>query len=146
MYYLLLYYISAVATHKYVISFCMGLELFNANTPKALYTTYVLVFSLMSMIGIGIGTSLTSGIVDNSVSYVVMIGILQASITLFRNKPSKSFDVHFYSHYQFLSLFAHVNFRLLQEEQSYMSPYLKYWTEKRTRKTFPDPYSSYALS
>ena len=86
MHYLLLPYISAVATHKYVISFCMGLELFNANTPKALYTTYVLVFSLMSMIGIGIGTSLTSGIVDNSFSYVMMIGILQVSVILFRNK------------------------------------------------------------
>ena len=65
----------------------MGLELFNANTPKPLYTTYVLVFSLMSMIGIGIGTSLTSGIVDDSFSYIMMVGILQVTLSLLRIEP-----------------------------------------------------------
>ena len=67
----------AVATHKYVISFCVGLELFNANTPKHLYATYIIVFSLMSMVGIAIGTGLTSSITDDSAPYAAMVGILQ---------------------------------------------------------------------
>ena len=67
----------AVATHKYVISFCVGLELFNANTPKHLYATYIIVFSVMSMVGIAIGTTLTSGVAEESVPYAAMVGILQ---------------------------------------------------------------------
>ena len=67
----------AVATHKYVISFCVGLELFNANTPKRLYATYIIVFSVMSMVGIAIGTTLTSGVAEESVPYAAMVGILQ---------------------------------------------------------------------
>ena len=67
----------AVATHKYVISFCVGLELFNANTPKRLYATYIIVFSVMSMVGIAIGTTLTSGVAEESVTYAAMVGILQ---------------------------------------------------------------------
>ena len=45
--------ISAVATHKYVISFCVGLELCNAKTRLLIYSVYMIVFAIMSPIGIG---------------------------------------------------------------------------------------------
>ena len=45
--------ISAVATHKYVISFCVGLELCNAKTRLLIYSAYMIVFAIMSPIGIG---------------------------------------------------------------------------------------------
>jgi zinc transporter 1/2/3 len=44
-----------VATHKYVISFCVGLELVTARTPLKLFAIYMSVFSLVSPIGVGIG-------------------------------------------------------------------------------------------
>ena len=69
--------ILAVATHKYVISFCVGLELYNANTPKLLYAAYMLVYALMSTIGIAIGIAITSSVEDNTFSYMVTVGVLQ---------------------------------------------------------------------
>ena len=43
----------AVATHKYVISFCVGLELCNAKTRLLIYSAYMIIFAIMSPIGIG---------------------------------------------------------------------------------------------
>ena len=68
---------AAVATHKYVISFCVGLELYNADTPKRLYFAYMLVYALMSAIGIAIGIGVTSAIQDNTNAYNVTVGVLQ---------------------------------------------------------------------
>ena len=66
----------AVASHKYVISFCVGLELYNADTPKVLYAVYILTFALMSSIGIAIGTTITA-VQDNTTSYLMSVGVLQ---------------------------------------------------------------------
>ena len=71
--------IKAVASHKYVISFCVGLELHNANTPKKIYATYIVVFALMSSIGIAIGIVITS-ISEDSPNYMVTTGVLQVII------------------------------------------------------------------
>ena len=46
---------SAVATHKYVISFCVGLELLTARTPFKLFAFYISVFSLVSPLGVAVG-------------------------------------------------------------------------------------------
>ena len=66
----------AVASHKYVISFCVGLELYNADTPKVLYAVYILVFALMSSIGIAIGIAITA-VEDTTTSYLMSVGVLQ---------------------------------------------------------------------
>ena len=71
--------ITAVASHKYVISFCVGLELHNANTPKIIYATYIVVFALMSSIGIAIGIVITT-ISEDSPNYMVTTGVLQVAI------------------------------------------------------------------
>ena len=68
-----------MASHKYVISFCIGLELYNANTPKLLFAAYVIVNALMSSIGIAIGIAVTTIVDDNSSSYLVTVGVLQVN-------------------------------------------------------------------
>ena len=79
-------YYSAVATHKYVISFCVGLELYNAETPKLLYTAYIFVYALMSSIGIGIGIAVTNAITQNTTPYMVTVGVLQVIPTYHKFK------------------------------------------------------------
>ena len=69
--------ILAVATHKYVISFCVGLELYSAETPMKLYVAYMLVYAIMSPIGIAIGIAVTTAVEDNTTAYLVAIGVLQ---------------------------------------------------------------------
>ena len=69
-------YFIAVATHKYVISFCVGLELYNAGTPKKVYAAYIMVYALMTSIGIAIGILVSNIAADNS-SYLVTVGVLQ---------------------------------------------------------------------
>ena len=49
---------SAVAIHKFVISFCMGLELRVVHTSLIFHVLYVFVFAIMSALGIGIGVLL----------------------------------------------------------------------------------------
>lgn len=70
---------TAVATHKYVISFCVGLELYNAETPMKLYAAYMLVYALMSPIGIGVGIAVTTIVEDNTTAYLVAVGVLQVN-------------------------------------------------------------------
>ena len=72
----------AVATHKYVISFCVGLELYNADTPKILYASYMLVYALMSSIGIAIGIAVTTTVEDDTTSYLMSVGVLQVRIII----------------------------------------------------------------
>ena len=66
-----------MATHKYVISFCVGLELFQAKTKLLVYTTYMLVWALVSPLGIGIGIVITSNM-ESGASYYLSVAILQA--------------------------------------------------------------------
>lgn len=68
---------AAVATHKFVISFCVGLELYNANTPTILYAIYMSIFSLMTPIGVGVGIAITSAVTQNTTPYMVTVGVLQ---------------------------------------------------------------------
>ena len=69
----------AVAAHKYVISFCVGLELYNVGTPKILYAAYTVTYAMMSVIGIGIGIGVTSAIEDNEKVYMTTVGVLSVS-------------------------------------------------------------------
>ena len=51
--------LSAIACHKFVISFCVSLELVQANTRKFIFFSYLSTFSLMSGVGIAIGIIIT---------------------------------------------------------------------------------------
>jgi len=70
---------AAVATHKYVISFCMGVELVSVGTPLAFFLVYILTFALMTPLGIGIGLAVSELASDeNHKGYVAASGTLQA--------------------------------------------------------------------
>ena len=71
------FFISAVATHKYVISFCVGLELCNSRTRLLIYSAYMIVFAVFSPIGIVIGILITNHAGTGSTYYMV-VAVLQA--------------------------------------------------------------------
>lgn len=55
------YMFAAVSAHKLVLAFCIGLELLANQTKRTLMICYVLFFSIVSPIGIGIGILLQNG-------------------------------------------------------------------------------------
>lgn len=68
---------AAIATHKFVISFCVGLELYNTNTNIKLYSLYMVTFALTSTIGIGIGIAIFK-LTTIGPAYHMVVGTLQA--------------------------------------------------------------------
>ena len=70
--------VTAVASHKYVISFCVGLELLSARTPLKLFAVYMCVFSLVSPLGIAIGIGISSAAGTGGDAYTLAVAILQA--------------------------------------------------------------------
>ena len=69
--------IAAVATHKYVMSFCVGLELYMAKTRLSIYVTYIFVWSIMSPVGVGIGLAII-GNITHEAKYYMSVAVLQA--------------------------------------------------------------------
>lgn len=67
----------AVSAHKYIIAFCIGVELLAADTKRWLSITYIFTFSFMSALGIGVGILLVGGAGASAGLYSV---ILQVSI------------------------------------------------------------------
>ncbi|XP_076643576.1 uncharacterized protein LOC143353857 [Halictus rubicundus] len=55
------YMFAAVAAHKFVIAFCIGVELIASNTRRYLSIIYVCTFAVVSPLGIGIGMGLVGG-------------------------------------------------------------------------------------
>ena len=71
---------AAVATHKFVISFCIGIELVSVGTPMAFFLTYIIVFAIMTPIGIGIGLAVTELAADSDhIGYAAATGTLQGN-------------------------------------------------------------------
>lgn len=66
---------AAVAAHKFVISFCIGLELHQAKTPKILFISYIIIFALVTPIGMGIGIAIST--LQVSSGYYVSVAVLQ---------------------------------------------------------------------
>ena len=58
------------------------MELHNADTPKVLYTVYMLIFSLMSPIGIAIGIAVTSAMENETTAYILTPGVLQVRLII----------------------------------------------------------------
>lgn len=52
---------AAVAAHKFVIAFCIGVELVASKTHMYLSILYVCTFAIVSPMGIGIGMLLVGG-------------------------------------------------------------------------------------
>ncbi|XP_043272674.1 zinc transporter ZIP1-like isoform X2 [Venturia canescens] len=86
------YMFGAVAAHKFVIAFCIGVELIASRTNRFLTVVYVCTFAVVSPMGIGIGMALTGsdttaasgplavilqGVATGTLLYVVFFEILQ---------------------------------------------------------------------
>ncbi|XP_059609736.1 zinc transporter ZIP1-like [Phlebotomus argentipes] len=83
------YMFGAVAAHKLVLAFCVGVELVVTSTRHYLAAIYVITFAAVSPIGIGIGLAITSlnttatgtaavlqGIATGTLLYIVFFEIL----------------------------------------------------------------------
>ncbi|XP_038206731.1 zinc transporter ZIP1-like [Zerene cesonia] len=55
------YMFGAVSAHKYIIAFCIGVELLAAGTRRWLSILYIFTFSFVSALGIGVGILLVGG-------------------------------------------------------------------------------------
>ena len=70
--------------------FCVGLELYNAETPVKEYLLYMLMYAFMSPVGIGIGTVIDVGVEHHhGTSYHATVGILQVITNIFDNHSFK---------------------------------------------------------
>lgn len=69
-------FLGAIASHKLVLAFCVGIELLVAKTSRTLTFSYILLFSVVSPIGIGIGMAVS----ESSGSAIVGV-VLQAMAT-----------------------------------------------------------------
>ncbi|KAK3778132.1 hypothetical protein RRG08_052279 [Elysia crispata] len=68
---------AAITIHKSVISFCIGLEIFQSNREKLLQAIiWLFVFAIMSPVGIGVGIAITSGS-SNELARLLASSILQ---------------------------------------------------------------------
>lgn len=78
--YMFRYMFGAVAAHKFVIAFCIGVELIASKTRRYLSVIYVVTFAVVSPIGIGIGMLLVGG--GSAAASGSMAVILQASLVI----------------------------------------------------------------
>ncbi|KAM3962526.1 zinc transporter ZIP1 [Aphomia sociella] len=71
------YMFGAVSAHKYIIAFCIGVELLAAGQKKWLQLVYIFTFSFMSALGIGIGILMVggAGAADAGLYSVILQGI-----------------------------------------------------------------------
>lgn len=69
-------FFGAIASHKLVLAFCVGVELIVAKTNTKLAVCYILIFAIVSPIGIGIGMA-----ISNSTGALIGGSILQAMAT-----------------------------------------------------------------
>lgn len=72
----------AVASHKFVISFCMGMELVTSQTKLLAYLASILFFAILSPVGIIIGSLLASDETTDSVAVTVIEVIKTDSIEI----------------------------------------------------------------
>ena len=67
-----------------MIIFCVGLELYNAGISEKHYIYYMLVYSMMSPIGIAIGITVDVGLEQHhEEAYKSIVGLLQVSMIFF---------------------------------------------------------------
>jgi zinc transporter ZupT len=68
-----------VGTHKFLIAFCLGMELFTSGQQTLkMALGYLLTFAVMSPIGIALGIAVTEEIANDPGTQAAVVGILQA--------------------------------------------------------------------
>lgn len=75
---------AAIAIHKLVIIFCIGVELVTAGTSVAFFTLYMVTFALMSPLGVAIGIGIAEGSPGlDQENHFLVVGLLQGKRFLF---------------------------------------------------------------
>lgn len=76
------YLLLAIATHKFVIAFCVGVELLSTRTKMFLICVYLSTFAAVSPLGIGIGICLSddSSSSDGDVTTTVLQGMAAGTL------------------------------------------------------------------
>lgn len=71
------YLLGAISAHKFVIAFCMGLELLASGTSAGLMVIYMVVFALVSPLGVAFGILVTENLAVDTSSHLLTVTILQ---------------------------------------------------------------------
>ena len=76
---------AGVAMHRYILAFCIGLELFctvhgKHQNPFKINLVFLFVFAAMSPLGIAIGTAITTVLKQGSKAYDGTVGTLEALV------------------------------------------------------------------
>lgn len=71
----------AISSHKYVISFCIGLQFVTSGLKPMLSSIYVATFALISPLGAGIGILLSESITNEAETQTVLVTVLQGLAT-----------------------------------------------------------------
>ncbi|KAL3276126.1 hypothetical protein HHI36_020845 [Cryptolaemus montrouzieri] len=74
------YFFVAIATHKLVIAFCVGIELVSSGTKTVLTILYIGTFSIITPLGIGVGLLLTEGGEGLDITSVVLQGMAAGTL------------------------------------------------------------------
>lgn len=86
----------AVASHKFVISFCMGMELMNSQAGIRTLVGSILFFGVVTSLGIGIGGAVSTSSTNNLP--VAVIEVITTSIQIL------FFSIQiFYKHLQYFA-------------------------------------------
>ena len=81
-----------------MIIFCVGLELYNAGISEKHYIYYMLVYSMMSPIGIAIGITVDVGLEHHhEEAYKSIVGLLQVILHVLNNVGLSKLSLNFSS-------------------------------------------------
>lgn len=75
------YLLGAISAHKFVIAFCMGLEFLMSGTKAGVMVVYMVVFALVSPLGVAIGILVMESLATDG-GEVVMSAHHMLSITV----------------------------------------------------------------
>lgn len=78
----------AVSAHKYIIAFCIGVELLAAGTKRWLSAVYIFTFSFVSALGIGVGVLLVGGAGATAAGIYSVVLQVNCRYSLVPNQPA----------------------------------------------------------
>ncbi|CAG9824167.1 unnamed protein product [Phaedon cochleariae] len=74
------YLFAAIATHKFVIAFCVGVELVTSNTRTMFVFLYIGTFAVVTPLGIGLGLILSEKASSEDITSVVLQGMAAGTL------------------------------------------------------------------
>ena len=68
------FYFPSISVHKFVITFCVSLELLQTGSTMLVFFSYLVTFSLVSPMGIGVGMMISGMGTDDELTVAVLQG------------------------------------------------------------------------